>query len=75
MVFTISDEGKGIPDEEKKKVFQKFYRIGNEETRKTQGTGLGLYICKKIMESHGGKITITDNEPQGSNFIVTFWSW
>lgn len=72
VTLTVTDEGKGIPDEEKKKVFQKFYRIGNEETRKTQGTGLGLYICKKIAESHSAKITITDNEPQGSNFIVTF---
>lgn len=68
----IIDKGQGIADEEKKKVFDKFYRVGNEQTRKTQGTGLGLYICKKIAQSHGAEITITDNAPQGSNFTVTF---
>ena len=44
----IIDEGPGIPDEEKKKIFTKFYRIGNEATRKKQGTGLGLYLCRII---------------------------
>ena len=46
--LAITDEGPGIPDDEKKKIFSKFYRIGNEATRKTQGTGLGLYLCSKI---------------------------
>lgn len=68
----VSDEGIGIPEEEKKKVFDKFYRIGNEQTRRTKGTGLGLFICKKIVQSHGGEISITDNIPQGTTFIVTF---
>lgn len=70
--LVVSDEGIGIPDEEKKKVFDKFYRIGNEQTRRTKGTGLGLYICKKIVQSHGGDISISDNLPQGSTFTVTF---
>ncbi|MDQ3681526.1 MAG: HAMP domain-containing histidine kinase [Bacteroidota bacterium] len=68
----IIDEGVGIADEEKKKVFEKFYRSGNEQTRKTQGTGLGLFICKKIAHSHRANITIADNEQGGSNFTVTF---
>ncbi len=68
----VTDEGTGIKDEEKKKVFDKFYRTGSEQTRKTQGTGLGLYICKKIVQSHRGTISIKDNKPQGSTFIVTF---
>ena len=72
VTFTVSDEGIGIADEEKKKVFDKFYRIGNEQTRRTKGTGLGLFICKKIVQSHGGEINIADNIPQGSTFIVTF---
>lgn len=70
--LTIADEGNGIPEEEKKAVFEKFYRIGNEQTRKTQGTGLGLYICKKIVRDHGGEIFIKDNQPAGSKFIVQF---
>jgi len=72
VILSVSDEGIGIPDEEKKKVFDKFYRIGNEQTRRTKGTGLGLFICKKIVQSHGGEISISDNMPQGSTFIVTF---
>lgn len=68
----VTDQGYGIPNEEKKAVFEKFYRIGNEQTRKTQGTGLGLYICKKIVQDHGGEIYIKDNSPAGSKFIVQF---
>lgn len=68
----IIDEGPGISEEEKTKIFSKFYRIGNESTRKTQGTGLGLYLCRKIARGHNGDITVTNNEPRGANFTVTF---
>lgn len=70
--LTIKDEGPGIADEEKKKVFNKFYRIGNESTRKTQGTGLGLYLCQKIARAHNADILVTNNEPRGSTFAVVF---
>jgi signal transduction histidine kinase len=69
----ISDQGPGIPDEEKKKIFNKFYRIGNESTRKTQGTGLGLYLCSKIADDHNADISVTNNTPVGSTFVVTFY--
>jgi signal transduction histidine kinase len=68
----VVDEGTGIPDEEKERVFERFYRIGSEQVRTTKGTGLGLYICKKIVQSHGGTITVRDNAPKGTNFTVTF---
>ena len=68
----VKDQGPGIPVQERKNVFRKFYRIGNEQTRKTKGTGLGLYLCKKIAEDHKGRITIEDNQPRGCNFIVQF---
>jgi len=68
----VADEGIGINDEEKKKVFDKFYRSGNEAMRKTKGTGLGLYLCKRIAESHKAKIKVMNNQPQGSVFIVEF---
>lgn len=68
----VIDEGTGIADEEKKNIFQKFYRIGNEQTRRTQGTGLGLYLCKKIAAYHRADIYVTDNQPHGSNFTVQF---
>lgn len=72
ILLQVQDEGLGISNEEKEKVFQKFYRVGNEQTRTAKGTGLGLFICKKITAAHGGTITVMDNVPQGSNFIVTF---
>ena len=70
----VADQGPGIAAAEKKKVFQKFYRIGSEETRTTQGTGLGLYLCKKIAADHQARISITDNERAGAGsiFVVRF---
>jgi signal transduction histidine kinase len=72
IILQVTDEGPGINEEEKKNIFQKFYRIGNEQTRTTQGTGLGLYLCKKIAVYHGADIFVTDNQPQGSIFTVQF---
>ena len=72
VLLEVSDEGPGIPDDEKPKIFQKFYRIGNEQTRTKKGTGLGLYLCRKIAEDHNADILVTDNSPAGSNFIVQF---
>jgi signal transduction histidine kinase len=74
ILLQVIDQGSGIPEEEKKAVFKKFYRIGNEQTRKAQGTGLGLYICQRIVKDHGGNIFIKDNQPSGSKFIVQFYS-
>ena len=70
--FSVSNFGEKLPEEEKKKVFDKFYRVGQENTRKTKGTGLGLYLCKKIVEGHDANIFVTDNQPQGCIFTVSF---
>lgn len=72
IVFTVADEGPGIPQQEKKKVFEKFYRVGNEATRSAPGTGLGLYLCKKIASYHNAQINVSDNLPSGTIFTVTF---
>ncbi len=72
ILFSVIDEGPGIPENERANIFEKFYRIGNEETRKTQGTGLGLYLCKRIVMWHDANITVTDNKPNGSNFTIIF---
>ena len=64
----FGDSGAGIPDGEKQKVFEKFYRIGNEETRSAKGTGLGLYIVKNLCSLHNIKISVTDNKPKGTVF-------
>jgi two-component system, OmpR family, sensor histidine kinase CiaH len=68
----VQDEGPGIADEEKKKIFTKFYRVGNEATRKTKGTGLGLFLCNKIAHDHNADISVTNHLPHGSNFVVIF---
>jgi len=70
-VLQVADEGAGIADNEKKKVFNKFYRVGNEESRKAKGTGLGLYLTNKIVQQHKGRITIKDNVPSGSVFEIS----
>lgn len=66
----VMDEGIGISDNDKKRVFEKFYRVGEEKTRSQPGSGLGLYLVKKITDMHGGKVTITDNKPQGTVFTL-----
>jgi signal transduction histidine kinase len=70
ILIDISDTGLGIPKAEREKIFEKFYRIGDEHTRKTKGTGLGLYIVKKVIEAHGGTISLKDNQQKGTVFTV-----
>jgi len=72
VILNIIDTGIGIADAEKPKIFEKFYRTGNESTRKAQGTGLGLYLCIKIAEDHNADISVTNNVPSGSNFAIHF---
>jgi signal transduction histidine kinase len=67
--FEIEDNGVGIPKEDQKFIFQKFFRASNVLKYKTQGTGLGLYISKAIIERSGGKIGFKSKEGVGS----TFW--
>jgi len=68
----VIDEGPGIPDDEKSRIFMKFYRIGNENTRKSKGSGLGLFLTAKIVEQHHGYIAVEDNKPTGSCFEITW---
>ena len=74
LVVKVCDQGEGIPDGEKSRVFRKFYRIGKEQTRKTKGTGLGLYLTKTIIRKHHGQIHLQDNQPRGSVFTITFYT-
>jgi len=66
VVIEFADNGSGIPDEEKLRVFNKFYRIGSENTRQSKGTGLGLYIVHEVVEKHSGIIKALDNNPNGT---------
>lgn len=69
-ILQIADNGPGIAEDEKDRVFEKFYRLGNEATRRAKGTGLGLYLTKKILRKHRGSIRIANNPVGGSIFIV-----
>lgn len=72
IVIRVSDNGSGIADEEKEKIFEMFYRVGNEEMRKSKGTGLGLYIVKNVAALHNGKVFVKDNKPNGTIFEIIF---
>ncbi len=72
VVLCVADQGLGIPKKEKKRIFDKFYRVGNENVRRTKGTGLGLYIVHQIVLAHDGKITVQDNKPAGTVFTIKF---
>jgi signal transduction histidine kinase len=68
----VADHGIGISDLEKNRIFDKFYRVGSEDTRNTKGTGLGLYIVKEVLDKHQASIKVRDNRPAGSIFEVVF---
>lgn len=72
ILFHVADEGKGISDADKKDLFKKFFRAGDENTRKTRGTGLGLYIVKNLLNLMNGEILVKNNQPQGTIFEITF---
>jgi len=71
VVVRVSDTGIGVPDEEVEVIFDKFRQLGNTLTDKPKGTGLGLPICKEIVEHHGGRIWVEPSEQGGSVFVFT----
>jgi signal transduction histidine kinase len=72
IIICISDQGVGIAEDEKSKIFDRFYRIEDEETRSSKGTGLGLFLVNQIVKMHGGKIICKNNTPRGSIFELHF---
>jgi signal transduction histidine kinase len=68
IVIEVQDHGMGIPAEQVAKLFQKFARVRTDEHMKVSGTGLGLYICRLIVEGHGGQIWAESEPGQGSTF-------
>ena len=70
-VLEVGDNGKGIPREEVPFIFQRFYRSGEELTRTTHGTGLGLYLVQQIVEAHRGRVEVASTEPDGTVFRLT----
>jgi signal transduction histidine kinase len=70
-LISVTDHGVGIPKEELKKIFDKFYRVSTAKTRETRGTGLGLTLAKHIVEAHGGTIEVESEVGKGSRFMVS----
>ena len=70
--FRVTDTGIGIPDADKQNIFNRFFQGDKSRSGAARGSGLGLHICKRIVEAHYGEITVESNEGTGVTFIVTF---
>ena len=70
IVISIADSGIGIPKEDQAHLFQKFYRVDNSDTREIGGTGLGLYLCRRLAEGMSGRVWVESEYKQGSTFYL-----
>ena len=71
-VLGVKDQGVGVPEKFRKAIFEKFVRVGNEETRTQKGSGLGLYIVDQLLKMHEAHIECLPNQPKGTHFKITF---
>jgi signal transduction histidine kinase len=72
VIVRVSDDGPGIPTADSAGLFEPFFRVDRSRSKKTGRYGLGLSICKRIMEAHGGDISFQSNLVRGTSFILTF---
>jgi PAS domain S-box-containing protein len=70
-LFSVIDQGRGIPREDYSKIFEKYYQVNHNSNKNTFGMGLGLYLAKQIVEAHGGTIAVESKLNAGSKFTVT----
>ena len=70
-IVSVRDDGPGIPESEAANIFEPFYRIDRSRSRRTGGYGLGLSICKRVIDAHDGRIDVTARSPRGTTFVVT----
>jgi two-component system phosphate regulon sensor histidine kinase PhoR len=70
IVLTVADDGPGIPETDRPRLFERFFRVDRARSRDSGGTGLGLAIVKHLAEAHGGSVRYEPNSPQGSKFVV-----
>jgi len=68
--IVVADSGIGIPEADRPRVFERFYRVDKARSRELGGTGLGLAIVKHIVEAHSGHVWVEGNSPRGSRFVV-----
>jgi signal transduction histidine kinase len=71
LILSVSDQGIGIPEEEQERIFERFYRVDDAIGRKVSGAGLGLAVCRAVVEAHGGKIRVASRLGMGSTFYVS----
>jgi signal transduction histidine kinase len=72
VIVRVVDDGPGIPEMDLLSVFEPFFRVDRSRSRTTGGYGLGLSLCRRIMEAHGGGIGAANNEGRGATFTLTF---
>lgn len=72
VLVRVADEGPGIPDDRKPRIFDLFYTGGKPSGDSRRGLGLGLALCQSIMKAHHGTITVRDNIPRGTVFELVF---
>ena len=71
IAFSVKDTGIGIPPDKTQNIFKRFYQVDDSRSGLKRGSGLGLQICKRIAEAHGGSICVKQNTDKGVSFIVT----
>ena len=71
LILTVADEGPGIPDADKERVFERFHQTATGRDVRARGVGLGLAICRHIVAAHRGSICVRDNAPKGSVFMIS----
>jgi len=72
LIYEVIDEGEGIADNQKKHVFERYVTTSSNYSNQRKGLGLGLAICKSIVEAHKGRIIVKDNQPKGCIFHCEF---
>jgi two-component system, OmpR family, sensor histidine kinase SenX3 len=68
--LVVRDHGIGIPTRDLERIFERFYRVDRARSRETGGTGLGLAIVRHVVQAHGGEVTVTSSEGEGSTFTI-----
>lgn len=71
-VVRVTDDGIGIPAEDSERIFEPFFRVDRSRSKESGGYGLGLSICKRVMEAHGGRISVERPNGPGVSFVLTF---